>query len=49
MNHVQSTGMRAANKFNKEGHALLRDCLKIANYYVRYRDLADILRHNLLT
>lgn len=33
----------------REGLALLRDCLKIANYYVRYRDLSDILRRNLLT
>lgn len=33
----------------KEGLAILRDCLKIANYYVRYRDLSEILRTNLLT
>jgi hypothetical protein len=49
MNHLKSAGVKAAIKFDNVGYALLRDCLKIANYYVRYRDLSDILRCNLLT
>ena len=47
MNHAKQTVKNAAS--SKEGLEILRDCLKIANYYVRYRDLSDILRTTLLT
>jgi hypothetical protein len=33
----------------KEGLIILRDCLKISNYYIRYRDMSEVIRCNLLT
>ena len=33
----------------KEGLAILRECLKIANYYIRYRDMSEVVRCCLLT